>query len=82
MPLLAPLVDWAKAAWAAVGTRGADAGPDALGCTDLTAHPDTKVPITSGTTIARICLTHPLLAADKPPCALTDWLTGGLGRQP
>ena len=75
MPLLAPLVDWAKAARAAVGTR-AYAGPDGLGCTDLAAHPDTKVAIPSGTTIARIRLTRPLLAADKPPCALTDYYRG------
>ena len=44
MPLLVPLVDWAKAARAAVGTRGY-ACPDGLGCTDLAAHPDTKVAI-------------------------------------
>ena len=65
MPLLAPLVDWAKVARAVVGTRGY-AGSDGLGCTDLTAHPDTKVAIPLGTTIARIRLTRPLLAADKP----------------
>ena len=41
MPLLAPWVDWAKAARATVGTRGY-AGPDGLGCTDLAAHPNTK----------------------------------------
>ena len=81
MPLLVPLVDWAKAARAAVGTRGY-AGPDGLGCTDLTAQPDTKVAIPSGTTIARIRLTRPLLAADKPPCALTDWLQGILEDNP
>ena len=75
MPLLVPLVDWAKGARAAVGTRGY-AGPDGLGCTDLAAHPDNKVAIPSGTTIARIRLIRPLLAADKPPCALTDWLHG------
>ena len=79
--LLAPLVDWAKAARAAVGTRGY-AGPIGLGCTDLAAHPDTKVAIPSGTTIARIRLTRPLLAADKPPCALTDWLQGVLEDNP
>ena len=75
--LLAPLVDWAKAARATVGTR-AYAGPDGSGCTDLAAHPDTKVAIRSGTTIARILLTRPLLAADKPLCALTDRLQGVL----
>ena len=58
-----------------VGTRGY-AGPDGLGCTDLTAHPDTKVVIPLGTTIARIRLTRPLFAAEKQPCALTDWLHG------
>ena len=81
MPLLAPLVDWAKAARPAVGTRGY-AGPDGLGCTDITAHPDTKVAITPGTTIARIRLTRPLLAADKLPCALTNWLLGVLEDNP
>ena len=81
MPLLAPLVDWAKAAWAAVGTRGY-AGPDWLGSTDLAAHPDTKVAIPLGTTVARIRLTRPLLTADKPPCALTDWLQGVLEGDP
>ena len=80
-PLLAPLVDWGKTAQAAVGTRGY-AGPDGLGCTDLAAHPDTKLAIPSGTTIARIRLTRPLLAADKPPCALTDWLQGVLEDNP
>ena len=80
MPLLA-LVDWTKTARAAVGTRGY-AGPDGLGCTDLAAHPDTKVAIPSGTSIARIRLTLPLLAADKPPCALTDWLYGVLEQDP
>ena len=71
MPLLAPLVDSAKGARAAADTRGY-AGPDGLDCTDLAAHPDTNVAIPSGTTIARIRLRRPLLAADKPPCALTD----------
>ena len=70
MPLLAPLVDWAKAARAAVGTWGY-AGPDGLGCRDLAVHPDTKVAIPPGTTIARIHLTRPLL-----PCALNDWPHG------
>ena len=64
MPLLAPLVDWTKAARAAVGTRGY-ASPDGLGCIDLTAHPDTKVVIPPGTTIARIRLTRTLFANDK-----------------
>ena len=81
MPLFAPLVDWAKAARAAVGTPGY-ACPDGLGCTDLAVHPDTKVAIPSGTTIARIRLTRPLLAADKPPCALTDRLQGVLEDDP
>ena len=81
MPLLAPLVDLAKASRAAVGTRGY-AGPDGLGCTDLAAHPDTKVAIPSSPTTARIRLTRPLLAADKPPCALTDWLQGVLQDNP
>ena len=81
MPLLAPLVDWARAARVAVGTRGY-VGPDGLGCTDLAAHPDTKVLIPRGTTIARIRLTRPLLAADKPPCALTIWLHGVLQHHP
>ena len=35
-----------------------------------------------GTTIARIRITRPLLAADKPPCALTDWLQGVLEDNP
>ena len=77
MPLLARLVDRTRAARAAVDTRGY-AGPDGLGYTDLTAHPGTKVVIPLGTTIARIRLTRPLLAADKPPCALTDWRHGVL----
>ena len=73
MPLLAPLVEWTKATRAAVGTWGY-AGPDGLGCTDLTAHghPDTKVVIPPGTTIARIRLTRTLFTNDKQPCALTD----------
>ena len=75
------MVDWAKAARAAVGTRGY-AGPDRLGCTDLAAHPDTKVAIPSRTTIGRIRLTRPLLAAAKPPCAITDWLQGVLEDNP
>ena len=73
MPLLAPLVDWTKAARAAKGTGGY-AGRDGLGCSDLAAHPDTRVVIPPGTTIARIRLTRPLLAADKQPCALIVWL--------
>ena len=81
MPSLAPLVDWAKVAWAAVGTQGY-AGPDGLGCTDVAAHLDTKVAIPSGTTIARIRLTRPLLAADKQPCALTDCLHGVMEDNP
>ena len=81
MPLLAPLVNWAKVARAAVGTRGY-AGPDGLGCTDLAAYPDTKVAIPPGTTIACIRLTRPLLAADKRPCALTEWLQGVLEDNP
>ena len=81
MPLLAHLVDGAKAARAAVGTRGY-ASPNDLGCTDLATRSDTKVAIPSGTTIARIRLTCPLLAADKPPCTLTDWLHGVLGDNP
>ena len=79
MPLLATLVDWAKAARAAVGTRG-HAGPDGLGCTDLAAHPDTKVVIPPGTTITRIRLTRPLLAADNslapsPTGCMGSWRT-------
>ena len=58
-----------------MGTRGY-AGPDGLGCTDLAAHPDTKAVIPPGTTIARIRLIRPLLAANKELCALTDWLHG------
>ena len=81
IPLLAPLVDWAKAAQAAVGTRGYS-GPDGFGCTDLAAHLNTKVAIPPGTTIARIRLTRPLLAADKPPCAVTDGLLGILEDNP
>ena len=73
MPLLAPLVDWTKGARAAVGTRGY-AGPDGLGFTNLTAHPDTRVVIHPGSTIARIRLIRTLLGIDKQPCALTDWL--------
>ena len=64
-----------------MGTRGYD-GPDGLGCTKLAAHPDTMVPIPSGTTIARIRLTRPLLAADKLPCSLTDRLQGVLEDKP
>ena len=60
MPLLAPFVDWAKAARAAVGTRGY-VGPSGLGCRDLAAHPHTKAAIPPGTTIARIRLTRPHL---------------------
>ena len=81
MALLAPLVHWAKAAQAAVDTR-AYAGPTGLGCTDLAAHPDTKVAIPPGTTIARIRLTRPFLAGDKQHCALTDWLQGVLENNP
>ena len=81
MPLLAPLVDRTRAARAAAGTRGY-AGTDGLGCTDLTAHPDTKVVIPSGTTIARIHPTRPLLATDKQPCGLTGWLRGNLEDNP
>ena len=75
MPLLAPFVDWTKAARATVGTRGY-AGPDGLGCTDLTAHHDTKVVIPPGTTIARMRLTRTLFAADS------DWLRGVLEDNP
>ena len=64
-----------------MGTR-CYAGPDGLGCTDLAAHSDTKVPIPLGTTIARIRLTRALLAADNQPCALTDWLHGVLEDNP
>ena len=64
-----------------MGTGGY-AGHDGLGCTDLAAHPDTKVGIPLGTTIACIRLLRPLLAADKPPCALTDWLQGVLEDNP
>ena len=81
MPLLAPLVDKAKAARAAVGTRGY-AGPDGLGHTDIAAHPNTKVAMPPGTTIARIRLIRPPLAADRSPCAFTDWLHGGLEHNP
>ena len=56
--------------------------PDGLGCTDLTAHPDTKVVITPGATIARMCPNRPLFAAEKQPCALTDWLHGVLEDNP
>ena len=56
-----------------MGTRGS-AGPEGLGCTDLTAHPDTKVEIPEGTTIARIHLTRTLFGTDKQPCTLTNWL--------
>ena len=77
MPLLAPLVDSTKAARTAVGTRGY-ANPHGLGCTDLTAHPGTKVVIPPGTTIARIRLTRTLFADDKQPCALNNWLHGVL----
>ena len=81
MPLLAPLDNWAKAARAAVGTQGY-AGTDGLGCPDLAAHRDTKVVTPSGTTIASIRLIRPLLAADKLPCALTNWLHGVLEDNP
>ena len=64
-----------------MGTRGY-AGPDGLGCTDLAAHPGTKVAIPPGTTIARMRITRPLLAADKHPCALTDWLHAFLEEKP
>ena len=60
-----------------MGTWGY-AGPDGLGCTDLIAHPNTKVVIPPGTTIACIRLTRPLFAAEKQRCALTDWLHGVL----
>ena len=59
MPSLTPLADRTKAARAAVGTQGY-AGPDGLGCTNLTAHPDTNVEIPPGTSIARIRLIHTL----------------------
>ena len=72
IPLLAPLVDGTKAALAALGTCGY-AGPHGLGCTNVTAHPDTKMAILSSTTIARIHLTRSLFSSEKPPCALTDW---------
>ena len=64
-----------------MGTRGY-AGPDGLSCTNVPAHPDTRGGTPSGTTIAGIRLTRPLLAADKPPCALTDWLQGVLEDNP
>ena len=64
MPMLAPLVDWTKAAWAALGTRG-HAYPNGLGCTDLTAQPDTEEVIPSGPTIARKRLIRTLFADDK-----------------
>ena len=69
MPLLAPLVDWAKAARVAVGTRGY-ACPDGFGCMDLAAYPDTKVAIPSGTIIAGIRLTRPLLSRSEPSTCL------------
>ena len=52
-PLCARTICWN------LGTRGY-AGLDGLGCTDLTAHLDTKVVIPPGTTIGRFRLTHPL----------------------
>ena len=64
-----------------MGTPG-DAGPDRLGYTHLAAHPDTKVVIPPGTTIARIRLTRPLLATDKQTRALTDGLHGVLEDNP
>ena len=64
-----------------MGTRGY-AGFDLLGSTDLSAHPDIKVVIPPGTTIARIRLTRPLFAAEKRPCALTSWLHGVLEDNP
>ena len=81
MPLLAPLVDWTKAARVAVRTWGY-AGPDGLGCTDLTVHPDTNVVIPPGTTIARIRLNRTLFGNDKQPCTLTDWLHGVMEDNP
>ena len=81
MHLLAPLVDSTKATRAAVGTRDY-AGPDGLRCTDLSAHPDTKLVIPPSTTIARIPLNHTLFGEDKHPCALTDWLHGVLEDNP
>ena len=50
--------------------------------TELATHPDTKVVIPPGTTIARIRLNRPLLAADKQPCALTNWPHGVLEHNP
>ena len=50
--------------------------------TDLIAHPDTKVVIPSGNTIARIRVTRTLFADDKQPCALTNWLHGVLEGNP
>ena len=64
-----------------MGTRGY-AGPDGLGCTNLTTHPYTKVVIPPGTTIARIRLTRTLFNNDKQPCALTAWLHGNLEDNP
>ena len=77
----ASLVDWIRAARAAVGT-GSYASPDGLGCTDLTAQADTKVVITPRTTLAHIRLTCTLFADDKQPCAPTDWLHGVLDDNP
>ena len=81
MPLLAPLVDWTKAAPATVGTRGY-AIPDGLGCTNLTPQPDNKAVIPPGTTIARIRLNRTLFGNDKQPSALTDCLHGVMEGNP
>ena len=72
-----PWSTWPKAARVAVGTRGY-AGPDGVARADLAAHPDTKVAGPPCTTVARIRLPLPLLAADEQRCALTDWLHGVL----
>ena len=81
MPLSAPLVDSTKAARAATGTRGY-AGPDGLGCTNLTAHPDTKGVTPPCTSVARIRLNRTLFGNDKDPCALTDGLHGVIEDNP
>ena len=75
MPLLAPLVNWTKATRVAVGVW-CYAAPGGLGCTNVTAHPDAKVVIHPGTTIACIRLTRTLFADDKQPSTLIHWLHG------
>ena len=62
MPLLAPLVDRTRAAGAAVGTRGY-AGPDGLGCTDVTA-----IAIAIAIAVSRLVVHAPAKMGGKHMC--------------